>query len=512
MNRIANVSLAVGLLLSASAFEARGGLYGPNPAGGNVSDPNTNTFLRNTAKVGALPAERSLFPRALERRTGISIPDPSSYKRAATAGRPSAAAGSLECGVSGMCASFGSPQPDVSAWMGFPFTVDGSTYFVATHGQPATDLGGGNYATPLWNKQHLWINVNGGPLPLGLQPRYVMTDSTKGVDVFVVDYIGYARPGVNYSAYPFGQSISSLVLTVNSLTGNVVSSYIELHNEHDEFVGDVDLKIGDKLQSYLLGFERNDPTAVYLFWMADATTVTQAPVFFRAELYPGLDIPCPGCDATATASSGSKASVSSTQFFYIFESYGKSRSKFTDPLRIIAYVATQATQTAFEFLYRPENRYFLTIEPAEAAAIDAGSAGTGWSRTGFTFKTYSAATTAPAPAGAVPVCRFYGSVTPGPNSHFFTASTAECQALRDLQATTPITQPRWNYEGTAFRITETNAAQACAAGLNPVLRAYNGGATRGLSSNHRYTTSQAELQRMVAQGWTAEGVAFCAPP
>ena len=29
-------------------------------------------------------------------------------------------------------------------------------------------------------------------------------------DVFVVDYIGYIQPGVNYSAYPFEQSISSL--------------------------------------------------------------------------------------------------------------------------------------------------------------------------------------------------------------------------------------------------------------------------------------------------------------
>ena len=165
--------------------------------------------------------------------------------------------------------------------------------------------------------------------------------------------------------------------------------------------------------------------------------------------------------------------------------------------------------TAFEFLYQPENRYFLTIDPNEAAAIDAGAAGAGWLRTGFTFKAYG--TTGAAPAGAVPVCRFYGSVTPGPNSHFFTASSAECQALKDMQASTPNTQKRWNYEGIAFRINEPDAARNCAGGLIPVLRAYNNGFTRGIDSNHRFSASQAEIQKMVTQGWRDEGVVFCSP-
>ena len=175
-----------------------------------------------------------------------------------------------------------------------------------------------------------------------------------------------------------------------------------------------------------------------------------------------------------------------------------------------AIATTTATVvTAFEFLYQPENRYFLTIDPAEANAIDNGGAGPGWQRTGFTFKAYS--TSGDAPSGAVPVCRFYGSVSPGPNSHFFTASTAECQVLKDLQVSTPNTQKRWNYEGTAFKINEPDLSKACASGLIPVLRAYNNGFTRGIDSNHRFTTSQVEYQKMIAQNWSGEGVVFCSP-
>ena len=158
--------------------------------------------------------------------------------------------------------------------------------------------------------------------------------------------------------------------------------------------------------------------------------------------------------------------------------------------------------------YQPQNRYFLTIDAAEAAAIDAGAAGVGWQRTGYTFRAY--ATTGAVPGAALPVCRFYGSVTPGPNSHFFTANAAECQALKDIQASTPASQPRWNYEGIAFRTSEPGAGGICAAGLTPVMRAYNRGNVRGINSNHRFTTSPGEIQRMVGLGWADEGVVFCA--
>ena len=165
--------------------------------------------------------------------------------------------------------------------------------------------------------------------------------------------------------------------------------------------------------------------------------------------------------------------------------------------------------TATEFLYVPDNRYFLTVDPAEAAAIDAGAAGAGWQRTGFSFRVFG--TAGAAPENAVPVCRFYGSIAPGPNSHFFTASAAECDQLRNLQATTPATQKRWNYEGIAFRIQEPDAARVCPTRTIPVYRAYNNGFARGIDSNHRFSTSAAEIQRVVVQGWLDEGAVFCAP-
>ena len=86
------------------------------------------------------------------------------------------------------------------------------------------------------------------------------------------------------------------------------------------------------------------------------------------------------------------------------------------------------------------DNYFVTADPVEAAAIDGGAAGPGWSRTGFNFTA----------GGPTPVCRFYGSITPGPNSPFYTALPDECAALKQLQAGTPAKeagafsiQPRW---------------------------------------------------------------------
>ena len=62
----------------------------------------------------------------------------------------------------------------------------------------------------------------------------------------------------------------------------------------------------------------------------------------------------------------------------------------------------------------------------EQAPLDGGVA-PGWSHTGEWFK----------PGGPTPVCRFYGSVSPGPNSHFYTAIDSECTLLKNLQLSLP---------------------------------------------------------------------------
>jgi hypothetical protein len=145
------------------------------------------------------------------------------------------------------------------------------------------------------------------------------------------------------------------------------------------------------------------------------------------------------------------------------------------------------------------DNFFITADPVEQTAIAGGSAGPGWSVTGE-FK----------PGGPALVCRFYGSITPGPNSHFYTIDADECQSLKDLQASTPATEKRWNFESLDFASTIPIAKQ-CPAGTVPVYRAYNEGFTRGIDSNHRITTSFAAYQAQLAKGWRPEGVVMCAP-
>ena len=145
--------------------------------------------------------------------------------------------------------------------------------------------------------------------------------------------------------------------------------------------------------------------------------------------------------------------------------------------------------------------YFITADPNEAAAIDSGSAGAGWRRTGLSFKS----------GGSTSVCRFYGSLSPGPNSHFYTLGGPECIGLLQLQATTPSTERRWNFESLDFSSTPASAERTCPTATIPVYRAYNNGFALGIDSNHRITTSAAGLQEVVATGWRNEGVVMCAP-
>ena len=160
------------------------------------------------------------------------------------------------------------------------------------------------------------------------------------------------------------------------------------------------------------------------------------------------------------------------------------------------------TGAVVEFYNAPLDNFFITANSQEAAAIDNGAAGPGWARTGAAFNFKS--------GGGTSVCRFYGSMTPGPNSHFYTASTAECNGLKAQQATTPASQPRWNFESLDF-VTTPSSNGVCPAGTVPVYRAYNNGFARRVDSNHRITTSAAGIAAVVAKGWISEGIVMCAP-
>ena len=160
---------------------------------------------------------------------------------------------------------------------------------------------------------------------------------------------------------------------------------------------------------------------------------------------------------------------------------------------------TPSDADVIEFFYPPLNTYFLAASPEEAAFIDAGGVGVGWTRTGFHFHAWTADSAAP---GALPVCRFMGTPNLGPSSHFFTADPAECALV--------LSNRYWLFEGMAFKTLPT-VAGLCSNGTIPVTRFFWPGSDVTLI-RHRYVVDAAEAQRMRAAGWIEEGAVFCAPP
>jgi hypothetical protein len=180
-----------------------------------------------------------------------------------------------------------------------------------------------------------------------------------------------------------------------------------------------------------------------------------------------------------------------------------------DAQRYFAIDFTVATTSVVSEFYQEQlDHYFMTAGSAEIDTLDAGGGG-GWKRTGQSFHAWL--TKADAPAGAVPVCRFYAA---GPNSHFYTANASECsmlQALEQQQRTDAdahhLPFMGWSFENIAFyAIPATNGA--CPAGTQPVWRTFNNRASED-DSNHRFTADA--RQRVAMLGWIDEGVAFCAP-
>src|SRR5258708_5091957 len=121
--------------------------------------------------------------------------------------------------------------------------------------------------------------------------------------------------------------------------------------------------------------------------------------------------------------------------------------------------ALAAPTVITEFVNTNLGHFVLITEPAEVTAIENGAAGPGWQKTG---KTLNANSDPADGSGLVPVCRFYGSVSPGPNSHFFTGDANECAAVK--------ADPGWHYEGIAFYVALPFDGD-CAADQLPVWRA-----------------------------------------
>ena len=108
------------------------------------------------------------------------------------------------------------------------------------------------------------------------------------------------------------------------------------------------------------------------------------------------------------------------------------------------------------------------------------------------------------------MCRFYR--TPGfGDSHFYSASPSECQAVIDQ----PQKFPGWTYEsGNVFYVALPDTTTgACASGTQPIWRFFNQRTT-----NHRYTADhelrdemRADPATWIPEGYGPDAVIMCAP-
>jgi hypothetical protein len=157
---------------------------------------------------------------------------------------------------------------------------------------------------------------------------------------------------------------------------------------------------------------------------------------------------------------------------------------------------------AREFYNVHLNHYFLAAGQDEIDILTSGGAGPGWQLTGQGFNVWPQMP-ADTFVAAAPVCRFYGGLNGGPNSHFFTASNPECELVKRIGD--------WFYEGVGFYIRPVTADGTCPAGYLQVNRAYNNRFAQN-DSNHRFSTSDSTMREMARQGWVVEGTVMCARP
>jgi len=144
------------------------------------------------------------------------------------------------------------------------------------------------------------------------------------------------------------------------------------------------------------------------------------------------------------------------------------------------------------------DHYFISARSEDIQVLDGGQL-PGWNRTGETFGAWPVYAD-----GASPVCRYYIPPASG-DSHFFSASAAECREVAEKF-------PAFVLEDSEVMFMPLPAAATgtCPPDTTPVYRVWNGRA----DTNHRYTTSRATRDAMIATGWIAEGygpdgVAMC---
>ena len=152
--------------------------------------------------------------------------------------------------------------------------------------------------------------------------------------------------------------------------------------------------------------------------------------------------------------------------------------------------------SVIEFYNASLGHYFYTVDPAEIAALDAGTGARGWTRTGKSFRVL-VQPGCPTGRRDQRTYRFFGKPGVGPSSHVFTVDRRECRVVADSGA--------WLYENSPFWASPVDSRGGCLAGGVPLYRAWKPFG----ESNHRFTTDRDVIAAMVAIGWVDEGIAMC---
>ena len=164
--------------------------------------------------------------------------------------------------------------------------------------------------------------------------------------------------------------------------------------------------------------------------------------------------------------------------------------------------------TVVEFYNQALDHYFVSPLAPDIDSLDTGRF-EGWSRTGLAYSAFP--TLAAGGAGVNPVCRYFIPPQHG-NSHFFSASPAECAVVLEWIGTVPSFSGYILETPNAYYIALPNTTTgACPVGTVPVYRLWN----QRFDSNHRFTTDPVVKAQMVARGYFAEGygpdaVSMCA--
>lgn len=203
------------------------------------------------------------------------------------------------------------------------------------------------------------------------------------------------------------------------------------------------------------------------------------------------------------------------------------RSQFPDPGQKTAYVTNQLNAvcavlsnskameilplgvrvgvTLTEYYHAGFDYYFLTGRDGDKAALDTVAA---FARTGREIKVFRAAS-----VDTLPLERhFFAKVAKAGarGSHFFTVEPSDQIALTGLNPTNTALDAKPLLEGVEGFAIAKSASGLCPSDTVPIYRAFKGPPRYVDDGNHRFSTSLALHQDMVARlGWIDEGIAFC---